>query len=596
MTTKGNPLQLAQEPVLVEQLRLLFQGTRTTGIPITGVIVLLVWSLSNPNNAPILCAWAVLALLSHLNFLLFARRCMVAGMASDQTHRTVWILMVLSMIGGMIWAGLAWIAMDNVGLSGNLLVLVAIAAMASGSASSRSPVLPVFAAYIVPNQLLTALKMWQISANDPTYVALGAACILFMLGLLGQARSNALNIRTSIELRFENINLLDKLRRETELAKGARIQAEQAQCEAEHANAAKSKFLAAASHDLRQPIHAQGLFLNVLSRTPLDARQRQLLDSVHASAAASSDMLNALLDFSRIDAGVIEPQIAPFRVQSVLNKIEREFEPQADAKGLRYRSRESALVAQSDPALVEMILRNLVSNAIRYTERGGLLVTCRQRGTEAVLEVWDTGIGIALAQQQDIFREFHQLGNPQRDQRNGLGLGLAIAQGLARTLGHPLTLKSTVQRGSRFQLALPISTQALVQQVPTPETGMALLRNVRVLVVEDDEAVRQGMLQLLLDWGCQCEGAPDQDGALARVQGFVPQVVISDYRLREERTGVQAIAALRAVLGADLPALLITGDTAADRLREALASGIPLLHKPLTPRQLYSALVNELQL
>ncbi|MDD5480011.1 hybrid sensor histidine kinase/response regulator [Rhodoferax sp.] len=596
MRLRSNPLRLADERILVEQLRALMLGTLTTGIPITGVVVFLVWSLSNANNALILSAWAVLALLSHLNFQLFTRRCMAAGIAADQTHRTVWILMLLSVIGGVIWAGLAWIALGNVGLSGNLLVLVAIAAMASGSASSRSPVLPVFAAYIVPNLLLTALKMWQIEERDPVYVALGAACILYMFGLLGQARSNAKTIRTSIELRFENIDLLDKLRRETELAKLARTQAEQAQREAEHANAAKSKFLAAASHDLRQPIHAQGLFLDVLSRTSLDARQHQLLDSVHAAAAASSDMLNTLLDFSRIDAGVIEPQLAPFRVQSLLNKIEREFEPQADAKGLRYRSCESALVLQSDPALVELILRNLVSNAIRYTERGGLLVTCRPRGAQAVLEVWDTGIGIPLAQQQEVFREFHQLGNPQRDQRNGLGLGLAIAQGLARTLGHPLTLKSTEHQGSRFQLALPLATETLTDQVINPELGMDQLRNVRVLVLEDDEAVRHGMLQLLRDWGCQCEGAPDQDEALARVQIFMPQVLISDYRLREERTGVQAIAALRAVLGAGLPALLITGDTAPDRLREALASGTTLLHKPLTPRQLYRALVSELQL
>lgn len=596
MKTSSNPLRLADERILVEQLRLLMQGTLTTGIPITGVIIFLVWSLSNANNALILGAWAVLALLSHLNFQLFTRRCMASGFSSDQTHQTVWTLMALSSIGGMIWAGLAWVALDNVGLSGDLLVLVAIAAMASGSASSRSPVLPVFVAYIVPNLILTALKMWQITANDPTYVALGAACILYMFGLLGQARSNAQIIRTSIELRFENIDLLEKLGQETELAKGASLAAERAQHLAEHANTIKSKFMAAASHDLRQPIHAQGLFLDVLSRTQLDTHQRQLLDSVVAAGAASSEMLNTLLDFSRVDAGVIEPRITTFRVQAVLNKIEREFSQQADAKGLSYRSRESALVLQSDPALLELILRNLVSNAIRYTERGGLLVVCRQRGEQAVLEVWDTGIGIAVEQQQAIFREFHQLGNPQRDRRNGLGLGLAIVQALAHTLGHPLSLNSAVQRGSVFRLALPTAMHAVVVDASTPESNVAQLAQVRVLVIDDDADVLQGMLHLLHDWGCVSEGAADIDQALALAHRLVPQLVISDYRLREGHTGAQAIAAVRAVLGADLPALLLTGDTAPERLREAMASGITLLHKPLSPQQLLRGMLTELRL
>lgn len=225
----------------------------------------------------------------------------------------------------------------------------------------------------------------------------------------------------------------------------------------EDANRAKSRFLAAVSHDLRQPIFAQSLFLSTLARTELTSYQREILDNADAAAKSSVTMLNTLLDFSRIEAGVVTPRPQAFRLQPLLNKIEREFWVQAEAKGIRYRSRETSLLVRSDPVLVESILRNLVSNAIRYTERGGLLVACRKREGYAVLEVWDTGIGIAPENQTLIFREFLQLANAEQDRQKGLGLGLAIVDGLARTLGHELSLASRLRRGSVFRLRLPLA-------------------------------------------------------------------------------------------------------------------------------------------
>lgn len=359
---------------------------------------------------------------------------------------------------------------------------------------------------------------------------------------------------------------------------------------AEEANLAKSKFLAAASHDLRQPIHALGLFLNVLARTELSASQREILAGANSAAKASSEMLNTLLDYSRIEAGVIKPQIEPFRVQPLLNKLEKEFASQANVKSLAYRSRQTELVVRSDPMLVELILRNLVSNAIRYTNNGGILVACRKRGDQAMLEVWDTGIGIAPAHQREVFREFHQLGNPERDRHNGLGLGLAIADGLARTMGHGLSLTSTLHRGSVFRLALPISTAELPQEPGALEHGKMSF-NMRVLVIDDDAIVRASMHLMLRGWGCECDMAESIEEALELVRTRVPDLVISDYRLREQSTGLEAIAALRALLGNHLLAMLITGDTAPDRLREAQGSGLLLLHKPVSPEQLYRGLV-----
>lgn len=364
---------------------------------------------------------------------------------------------------------------------------------------------------------------------------------------------------------------------------------------AEQANRAKTKFLANASHDLRQPIHAQGLFLEVLSHTGLSEYQHDLLTNARAASKASGEMLDTLLDYSRIEAGIIEPRLQPFRLQPLLNKVENELAPQADEKGIVYRTRETLLVARSDPALVELILRNLVSNAIRYTARGGLLVACRKHGDQAMLEVWDTGIGIAPWQQQDVFREFYQLGNLEQDRNKGLGLGLAIAQGLARVMGHELSLASTPQRGSVFRLALPITSDPLPGEQVELARNTTQLPNTRVLVIDDDVAVLAGMCHLLRDWGCECDTAESIEQALPLARAHAPNVVISDYRLREQHNGLEAIAALRELLGDSLPALLITGDTAPKLLREALASGIPLLHKPVSPGQLYRNLVEVLE-
>lgn len=298
-------------------------------------------------------------------------------------------------------------------------------------------------------------------------------------------------------------------------------------------------------------------------------------------------MLNTLLDFSRIEAGVIKPQRKSFALQPLFNKLEAELGYQADAKDIVYRCRETPLAVDSDPALLELILRNLIANAIRYTERGGILTGCRRRGSDALIDVYDTGIGIAPEQHLEIFREFHQLGNPERDRRKGLGLGLAITDGLARSLDHHLSLRSRPGTGSLFRVRIPLARGNFIEDTfenapVLPHVASTKLAGRRILVLDDDEAVRQGMQQLLEEWGCECRAAETIANASALIQGWRPELLVSDYRLRQSHTGAQAIA------------MLITGDTAAQRLREATASGVPLLHKPVSPAQLYRALLTSL--
>jgi two-component system, sensor histidine kinase len=573
--------RLPEERMLVEQLRLQLGNIGSSVIPTILVALLLVWVLSNERNAVALRAWCVVIVLLKLYLAWEARRWLASEISPERARRLLRRKMVLNAIDGVTWGALAWAALGTTTVAGSILVVAVLAGVAGSSMSSLAPILPVFIVFGAAELIVLGAKLWTM--DDPAYDALGVAAILYTAALLGQARNGSRAARAAIGLRFENLELIERLRVETEHAQAAHRAAEEA-------NLAKSRFLAAASHDLRQPIHAQGLFLEVLARSKLSAGQHDALANARATWQASAEMLDTLLDFSRIEAGVVEPQMQSFHLQPLFNKIENELAPQADAKGIVYRSRETDAAVHADPALVALILRNLVSNAIRYTERGGVLVGCRARGEALLVEVWDTGIGIEPSQHQAIFREFHQLGNAERDRRKGLGLGLAIAQGLARALGQQLTLVSKPGRGTVFRLSLPVARIGVVAGNADIAPSGPNVFDVRVLVIDDDESVRTGMRQLLGAWGCECEVADSIEEAQALARARPPGLVISDYRLRELRTGAEAIAALRAEFGAALPALLITGDTAPQRLREARATGVPLLHKPVLPSELYRAM------
>jgi two-component system, sensor histidine kinase len=569
--------------VLTEQLRLVLRNVGMSVIPTIVLLSLLVWMLGDEGKRGYLLIWAAVVLTSKLLNYYHARRTLAAGGAAfERPERLVWTLMTLNAIDGIAWGTLPWVTLTGASTAEIVLVVAVMAGVTSNAMSVLSPVLPVFVSFCLCAVTATAVKFWLL--NDPIYQALAGISALYVLTHIAQGRIGAIAARSAIKLRFENSELIERLREETDKAQAAHREAEQA-------NLAKSKFLAAASHDLRQPIHAQGLFLELIGREELSPTQRSMLENAAATNRASSEMLNTLLDFSRIEAGVVEPQWQAMRLQDVMNKVDSELAPQAVAKGLVYRSRDTEAVVWSDPVLLELILRNLVSNAARYTDQGGLLVASRARGEQVLLEVWDSGIGIEPAQQQEIFQEFHQLGNPERDRNKGLGLGLAIVDGLARVLGHRLTLASRPQRGSVFRLALPLSQVPLTAAAPQfCGEGLALVGK-RVLVLDDDAAVRVGMAQLLQSWGCSCVAVDSIEEAIDAVRQTRPDLLISDYRLRGHRNGSEAIALLRAELGVDLPALLITGDTAPERLREAQSSGVPLLHKPTSAALLHRKLV-----
>lgn len=562
--------------VYYEQLRMPLQAMRWAIYPGMALLAVLFLSLHQPCDEDAFRAWCVVAALTWLGIAHHARSWLGRALAPPSAGRLMLQLRLVYAFEGAVWGYLPWVTLGSCSPIEIALVIATNAGVAASRMMLLSSVPEVFLIYILVGAAVWVVKAFTFD-GFPLH-ALGVVGALYVLTLIFQARVHARMLVDSIRLRFENRELLDKLSLQMDIAEVARRQADDA-------NAAKSKFLAAASHDLRQPAHAQGLYLDILSRTALDGRQRELLDDVRALASTSAEMLDILLDYSRIEAGAIEPRRQDFALQPFLNQIEREFGPQADAKGLAYRTRDTRLAAFSDPKLVELILRNLVSNAIRYTHEGGVLVTCRRRDGGIELAVWDTGIGIVPDQQAAIFREFLQLGNPERDRRKGFGLGLAIVAGLVQSLGHRLTLRSRPNRGSVFRLDLPPAAAKPATAGPVARND-AQVGSAHVLIIDDDAAVRDGMRQLLESWGYRCSVAEGIDDAIEIARQHPPEALISDYRLRGQQTGSDAVAALRALVGDALPALLITGDTSPDRLREARDGGIPVLNKPVPPETL----------
>jgi len=365
--------------------------------------------------------------------------------------------------------------------------------------------------------------------------------------------------------------------------------------EAERATEAKSRFLAAASHDLRQPVHALGMFVARLAQLPHDGQTRQLIGNVEASVRAMQSLLDGLLDISRLEAKAVQIRLEKFPLQDLFERLTQDMAPLALDKGLQLRIRPSQVWIRSDPALLYRILLNLVGNALRYTEKGGVLVACRHTGAsaQATIEVWDSGLGIAPEHQEAVFKEFYQVNNPARQRGQGLGLGLNIVQRSCQLLMHPLTLSSRLGVGTRFQVKVPKEASELVTTLApvTPEQQIQDGLTGTVLVIEDDDLVRRALVDLLTSWGWMVAEARDLKSALELIQGGVlPGLIISDYRLDDTLNGILVITQLRQQLARPIPACLISGDTDPALIQAAQAAQLTLLHKPVRPAKLRSLL------
>ena len=506
-----------------------------------------------------------------------------------------------SAISGLSWAlalPLLW-PPDRLDLQ--LLMICMLIGMTAGAMHSLTADLPAFNRFLAPNVLaVSGMALWQ---GGTVQGVIAAASLVYGLTSARFAARLHASQRRALHQRDELTALAASLR-----AAAADLQAQKGVAEA--ASLAKSRFLAAASHDLRQPVHALSLFLGALGARPLDDESRRLVRHAGRTVAAMSKLFNALLDVSRLDAGMVQPDWRHVPLAPMLARIAEEEGAVARDKGLRFVLRlphnAEVLTTRSDPLLLERVLRNLVANAVRYTPHGGVLLALRRTGRwrgrapvqpgerGLLLQVWDTGIGIPPDRQADVFQEFVQLHNPERDRTQGLGLGLAIVRRLVDLLGHPLALRSVPGRGTVFSLRLTLG-EAAVPEPPTL-TGLPVAATPAsgrlVLVIDDDAEIRTAMQALLAGWGCEVIAA---DG-LATLMPLLaslprrPDLIISDYRLRGEETGLVVIEQLHAEYNDEIPAILVTGDTAAEPLRALEMSGVALLHKPVSAAALRAAM------
>ena len=362
--------------------------------------------------------------------------------------------------------------------------------------------------------------------------------------------------------------------------------------EAETANREKSSFLAAVSHDLRQPMHAIGLFAATLKQRVSVPEQTELVQRIEDSVNALQGMFDALLDISRLDAGMLEAHQEPCDLGALLKRVGREFQPVAEQKDLNLRIHACPAWVNSDAMLLGRIIGNLTANAIRYTQNGGVLVACRRRRGQWLVQIWDTGVGIAPEHLPHIFDEYYQVGNAERNRAQGMGLGLAIVLRIARLLGYTIEVRSRLGQGSVFSIALPVCQPKVDNRRCNVERSIGQFNGERVLVVDDDQAALESMQGLLASWGLVVQPAANFEQAMACIAEHVPELIVCDYRL-PQTTGVHVVEAIRAQLGQAILAVLVSGDTAPEAVALMEASGLPILFKPVRPAK-FRALISRL--
>lgn len=369
--------------------------------------------------------------------------------------------------------------------------------------------------------------------------------------------------------------------------------------EADRASRAKTRFLAAASHDLRQPLQALGMFVSVLATRETDPQNAAIVGRIDQTLGALTGLLNTLLDISKLDAGLMRCDPRDAALGPLLTHLVAEAQPVAAARGLGLRAVASSARAFADPALVDIVLRNFLGNALRYTQSGRVLLGVRHRPKGAVeIQVLDTGPGIPPDQQALVFEDFHQVDNPAREKGEGLGLGLAIVRRVAALMGAQVTLASHPGRGSCFGLVLPapLGLAAGSDADGLMRADPAVARGLTVMVIDDDPAILDGLTLMLEHWDCEVLAFEDiaglREGLDSGGLDQPPDLILADYRLGGAWTGVDAVEMIRAHVRSPVPALLLSGDTAPQRLREADASGLPLLHKPVRPEVLRGAIAD----
>jgi signal transduction histidine kinase len=559
--------------VTSQAIQILFKTLPGMQISVLLMMLIMQWVMWTSVDHMKLIIWGVFVVITAMSELLLGNRYFTQKRTNAETKRWGRYYSVISIASGLTWGSACVLFFVSDSSVLQVFLFTSIVGIATASIIQHSYWLESYYAFTVPLLTLSGLRLyWE---GNIAYQGLALLTFILLAIVIQMAHESHKSVFDGIRLRFENLALVERLREEKE--------------KAEAASRDKTRFLASASHDLRQPVHALTLFADALYPEVPGEKGKVLLSNVGHSIDALNQLLESLLDISKLDANIVKPNPEHFALRPLLETLQAEYLPQVQAKGLLWKlDLMEDLVVHSDPVLLGTMLRNLISNAIRYTNSGTVAIACKRSDKEVKIEIIDTGIGIPHDQQSEIFREFYQLTNPERDRSKGLGLGLAIVDRLALLLHHRIELNSEYGMGSCFTIVLEQGDQAavLTQEDPHPYMGSRDVYGMRLVVIDDEQAVREGMRAVLENWGCEVVLAASDDDAVDKLGDCPPHVIVADYRLRETKTGAQAIERLRKVFGREIPALIITGDTGPERLREAQDSGHTLMHKPVQPAKL----------
>jgi two-component system, sensor histidine kinase len=501
-----------------------------------------------------------------------------ARAADDPRNQTLMrTLTACALISGLIWAASVWVLGAPSQYHLQVVVMFACLAIATGGAFGTVASLPT--AYAIFSPPVLAPFVFGVTHTDRYYHIVGVMTLIY--GLIMARMIFILNsqFRRQIAVRQENSSLLDELRRRT--------------AEAEAANEAKSRFLIAASHDLRQPMQTIVLRAHALTQfsLPFDAKASAM--RLDEAIGTLQGLFDALLDVSRLEAGAVQKLVLPFALQPLFTQLEENYADTAQQEAIEMTVEPTALWVSSDPQLLDRILRQLLDNALRHAIRRSIALSARRVDDGVLIEVRDTGPGIPREKQKEIFKEFIQLDNPQRDRRKGLGLGLSIVDRLARLLDHRLELESELGHGAAFRVIVPEAQPERLGKREAPVVAEPVaLDGVFVAVLDDTPDVLEAMSAMLRRWRCETVSATNSEALIQalRQHNRPPDLLICDYRLAETRNGSEVILALRNEMGITCPALLITGDVAMQQDQQLTDAGITLMQKPVRAAVLRSTI------
>jgi len=536
-------------------------GANTVGI----IMVIFLWGHA-PSQALLL--WLFL-ILSCAAMRLYCFRCYQRDHDSV-TQLQYWgrLFYTGSFFAGCVWGVLPVLLYTQIAPQYLLLISAVFAAMVSATAATGSVYLPSFYAFAVP---LVLPICWMHLVFGVDYLAVTGVMLLLYLVVnsLFAHRSHRQYVEL-VESRFTNLDLMQQLNEE--------------KLTAERAVEVKSLFMAAASHDLRQPLHALGMFIGSLRQRETDKERLTIIRDMEASTESLSQLLHSMLDLSKLQADMVTTDVRTVALGRLLKNLKAEFEPQAIAKSLELSIPDTTIAVQVDSLLLARILRNLLSNAIKYTERGHVSMTVSQEKADCCkLMVADTGCGIDTSEHESVFKDYVQLPHPKRRASRGLGLGLAIVRRYCQLLDIPIELNSQLGQGAEFVLSLKTSTQCRTLPGVVKESYVAVTHT-SVLIIDDEKSVVSAMQKLLNDWGCQAIAADSAKSALYQLalQERLPDLILCDYRMRANETGLDVVQSIHEGTLQRIPVVFVTGDTSPEILREVVDQGHELLYKPVS--------------